>query len=237
MKILVLKFSAPIMAFGAPIIDEHGKTANFPPKSMITGLIGNALGYHHSDSEKLQRLQGRLKIASRQEKRGEKIIDYQTADLGKKYMQDKGGWTTYGSVDTRKGASKKGTHIRYRHYIADGMVTVFVGLEPEDESPGVGELKEAIINPVRPLFIGRKCCIPSGRVFDGIIEEETPLKALKTYPSQIKTDGWFYAQWEGKKSEVNSLTATITDERDWDNQVHCGERIIYKGRVKYESNR
>ena len=245
MEILALVFDSPLMSFGAPIVDRHGKTSEFPSRSMITGLLGNALGYDHSDVGKLARLQERLVLAFRQDCPGERIIDYQTVDLGQEHMRDNVAWTTWGRVDARKGGpSVKGTHERYRHYIADGVVVGFVVLEPPAESPHIRDVEEALRKPARPLFIGRKCCLPSRRIFNEIIEGESLLQVLKNYPLQCKRehhtageDSGFIAQWPNGEDNEIAMTKLLTDERDWENQVHCGQRLIKEGRIKHDKHR
>ena len=47
---LILHLDAPLMAFGAPIVDQHGETGDVPLPSMIAGLLGNALGYRRVEA-------------------------------------------------------------------------------------------------------------------------------------------------------------------------------------------
>jgi CRISPR system Cascade subunit CasD len=60
---LVLRLEAPLMAFGGPIVDQIGPTRSFPGQAQITGLLGNALGYHHHDADALEALQRRSAAA------------------------------------------------------------------------------------------------------------------------------------------------------------------------------
>ena len=57
---LVLRFDAPLMAFGSVAVDQVGPVRDFPAASMLTGLIGNALGWRWSESTALQSIQGRI---------------------------------------------------------------------------------------------------------------------------------------------------------------------------------
>ena len=41
---LLLRLDAPLMSFGAPMVDSNGVIQEFPALSMLTGLLGNALG-------------------------------------------------------------------------------------------------------------------------------------------------------------------------------------------------
>jgi len=82
MRAIVLRFDAPLVSFGAPAVDQNGVVQPFPALSMLTGLIANALGWEHRESDKLDALQERLRYAARTDRRGEALLDYQTVDLG-----------------------------------------------------------------------------------------------------------------------------------------------------------
>jgi CRISPR system Cascade subunit CasD len=105
MDILLLRLEAPLMSFGAPIVDRHGVIQPYPALSMMTGLLGNALGVDHSEPERLQQLQRRLRYAVRQDRRGQQLRDYQTVDLSKPYLDDARAWTTRHALEQRKGGS------------------------------------------------------------------------------------------------------------------------------------
>ncbi len=166
MDVLILRLDAPLISFGAPIIDRYGKVQSYPALSLIAGMLGNALGYDHSDFEKLESLQNRLRYASRQDRAGQEIRDYQTVDLSKDFMLDHNAWTTEGWLDRRgKGDATKDTHIRFRDYRADSIHTVALTLNPADEKPTVEDLQQALQFPERPLFIGRKTCLPASPLF------------------------------------------------------------------------
>ncbi|MBZ0116483.1 MAG: type I-E CRISPR-associated protein Cas5/CasD, partial [Sandaracinaceae bacterium] len=162
-RVLLLRLDAPLMSFGGTVVDARNVTDDFPARSMITGLCGNALGYDHRDVRELARLQERVRIGARRDREPERIVDFQTVDLGQPFLLE--GWTTDGRVEGREGGSAgTGTHIRLRHYLADGVYTVALTLVPADEPPALDDLSRALDEPARPLFIGRKCCLPSERL-------------------------------------------------------------------------
>ncbi len=225
---------------GAPIVDSYGKVQEFPALSMLTGLLGNALGYDHSEHEKLNALQKRIEFIARQEISGKKIMDYQTVDLSQGFMDmAKMGWTTRHTRDERgKGKATKGTHIRYRYYFADSIITIFLTLNPEDRDPDINSLASALEKPERPLFIGRKCCIPSTPILANKIEDEDLLNALKNYPlfdrnslNEFTEKKTVFARWSYKKDERTSRLLSIMDKREWKNQIHCGERLVRQGNI------
>lgn len=236
MNVLLIRLSAPLMSFGGPVVDNHGVVQSFPAASMLTGLLGNALGYHHGDGEALNRLQTRLRFATRLDRPGEPVMDYQTVDLGQDFLIGTG-WTTWGRAEVRAGGSaREATHIRYRHFRADAVCTVALTLVPADESPTTDDLDVALTSPSRPLYIGRKSCIPSIPLRLDRREEKTLLDALLRTPA-IHGNTRVMAQWPIEEQGPSSVTVPVVDERDWVNQVHCGERRVRQGEIEIEESR
>lgn len=146
------------MSFGGVVVDNLGITDPIPSASLLTGLFGNALGYRRCQPERLQKLQDRLEYAVRVDRRGHLLTDYQTASLAKADV----GWTTRGRPEGRAGGegAYAGQHQRYRHFYCDAALTVAVHLSGGDKAPTLEQLAGALEQPARPLFIGRKPCLP-----------------------------------------------------------------------------
>jgi len=244
MNVLLLRFDAPLMSFGAPIVDNRGVIQPYPALSMMTGLIGNALGYDHADASHLESLQRRLRYAVRQDRAGRRLQDYQTVDFSKPYMDDARAWTTRGELETRKGGSaSSGTHIRERDYWADAAYTVALTLDPPGDKPSLADVSEALVHPERPLFIGRKTCLPAERILLDRVEAETLLEALRLAPLHARarsSTGAFAAWWPSSPDDHGiptslqdhvsvNLRQPVTDRRDWANQIHAGQRWITRG--------
>ena len=236
MKVLVLRLDAPLVSFGAPMVDQNGVVQAFPTLSLLTGMFANALGWNHHDTNKLTSLQSRLRFAARIDRRGEALVDYQIADLGQPWMISKNaGWTPQGAIAERGGASGEGLHIRYRHYRADSLHTVTLTLVGE-ESPTVDGVARALTEPARPLFIGRKCCIPASRLLLDNIDAPSLVAALAGVPRSARADSGPLSAcwWEGEDAACavgDSRVVHVTDERDWKNQIHTGRRLMREGRV------
>jgi len=239
MRALILRIDAPMISFGSVIVDHHGFTDYFPAISMLTGMIGNALGWNHSESDKLQELQDRLDFAARWDVRPQRVIDYHTVDLGSPKMR-KPGWTTRGEAEHRAGgtAAKYGTHQRYRHYLVDGLMTLALGLKTGG-SPDLEAIRTAFERPARPLFIGRKTCLPSRPLLDPItpiVEGEDLVTALETVPVWSREG---VPEEENKKtwacwtpsSEVENVgeRRLVYDLRDWHTQLPTGSRWRKEG--------
>ena len=238
MRVLLLRFDAPLMSFGGVQVDQRGVTSDVPSKSMLTGLLANALGYEHKQAQLLSRLQDRIQFAVRQDRSGQALTDYQTVDLGQEFMRQ--GWTSRGALEGRKGGSAKtGTHIRYREYLADAVYTVALHLRVPEERPTHDELATALASPARPLFIGRKPCLPARRILLDVVEAESALQALERLPpasSRADSDEVFLAWWDDP-AQGEAQIVPVTDERDWANQIHVGRRLLRTGTRRYQEVR
>lgn len=237
MDILILRLEGHLMSFGGPTVDRHGVIQPYPALSMLVGLLANALGTDHAESDSLQRLQERLSYAARQDRAGHQIRDYQTVDLSKPHMLDDRAWTTWGILQKRKGGSAStGTHERHRDYWADSAYTVAMMLDPSNEYPNLGDLQAALERPSRPLFIGRKSCLPSIPIFAGRMTATDLREALRRAPLSVNADkvhgyrAWFPAGVHADDKSVE-VARPVTDRRDWANQIHVGERWIVEERI------
>lgn len=226
---LLLRLHAPLISFGGETIDNFGVIRDFPALSMITGLLANALGWRREDCELHDRLQSRLLLGARLNTPIQRLTDFQTAQLGK----DDKGWTTWGVPEERRGGadSYKSPHLRYRDYHASLNVLVALRLEPSDDAPTLDDLSVALDHPARPLFIGRKPCLPSKRIFAGWQEADNVLHALQL-AHLPQTDGKqsLRMQWpDGEGSLAGDRLIDLCDERNWTSGVHGGWRPVREG--------
>lgn len=225
---LLIRLQAPLIAFGGETIDNFGVIRDFPALSMVTGLMTNALGWDRGDDTLHNRLQERMVMGARLDADGERLVDFQTAQL---QANDKG-WTTRGVAEERAGGAGTyaGPHLRYRHYHADMNVLVALRLQPAEESPTLDELAAALDKPARPLFVGRKNCLPTGRLMAGWVEADNILCALQLAQPALSHDT--RAQWpdgEGRLPGQQDRTLDVCDERNWTSGVHGGWRPVREG--------
>ena len=233
MRHLILNLESQLMAFGGETIDNYGVIRPFPAVSMLTGLFANALGWRRIERERHQQLQDRIVFAARIDREpagGVRMTDFQTAQLG---AGDRG-WTTRGQPEGRAGGANtyNAPHLRYRDYYADMRVTVALRLEPAEDEPALDQLGDALQEPKRPLFIGRKPCLPSGPLFGGFVEGDTALAALLAVAPVDDGDGSRRLLWPERES-VDGITAArtymLTDQRNWVSGLHGGGRWICEG--------
>ena len=194
---LILDLKAPLMSFGSTRRAHRGPTDVLPARSMVTGLLGNALGWENQrDREKLERLQERLVTASRlnQPLSPQNFLrDYQTAQIS---TQDRA-WTTSG-IPVRRTSSPNSLvppHVKLQDYLADAHATVSVRFHQE-EAPTAEDLAEALMHPARPLFIGRKNCVPAGYILQDLVESQSAVTALMNTPLPQSASGLIRMRWE-----------------------------------------
>ena len=235
MRHLILNLEAPLMAFGGETIDNYGVIRPFPAVSMLTGLFANALGWRRVARERHQQLQDRIVFAARIDREpagGVWMTDFQTAQLA---ANDRG-WTTRGQPEGRAGGANtyNAPHLRYRDYYADMRVTVALRLEPAEDEPTLEELSAALQEPKRPLFIGRKPCLPSVPLHTDtdFSDGDTALAALLAVSPADDGDRSYRLLWPERES-VDGITAArtymLTDQRNWVSGLHGGGRWVCEG--------
>jgi len=140
MNTLLLRFAAPLQAWGSSSRFNKRRTEREPTKSGVVGLLAAALGRRRNES--LDDLRA-LRFGVRIDQVGQLLKDFQTAQL----------------------AGGKHTFISDRHYLADAVFVV--GLESDDEE-FLKQIVLALSNPLFPLSLGRRSCPPAGPMILGI---------------------------------------------------------------------
>ena len=166
---------------------------------------------------------------------GQLLEDYQTVGLDQSHMRE--AWTTRHVPATRSGGtSRTGTHIRHRDYLADAVYVVAIALSPAGEAPSVEDCAEAIRCPERPIFLGRKSCLPAGPLFLALVAASHPLSALEALPlrrrdalagdaEQAQCEAWWLDERDLPRGRTR---VAVYDQRDWVNRIHTGRRFIWQ---------
>ena len=262
---LLLDLEAPMSSFGGEVVDDRGVVRDYPAQSMITGLLGNALGIDRADSDALDSLQSRIVHAAALVRAGHRRRDYQTARL----FENEIGWTTQGNPEGRAKSKsfswdiqyeaarderrKSLTHQRYRDYDMDTRTLVAVSLLPKESGPDIEKVACALRSPSRPLFIGRKACIPSRPVLRHTVEAVDILTAIALAMNDCGFNS-ARVQWSAEsalrstreretESSDSSIPYTLTgrielvicDERRHANGVHGGSRKVLQANMSLPS--
>lgn len=230
---LVLRLQGPLMSFGGVTVDEKRPTHPLPTQSQLTGLVANALGWRAREGERLNRLQERLIFGARQDRPGEVMVDYQNAHISQKEVA----WRWRADAPLKRKGGQVETNVqRWRHYIADGAVTVALTLEPASGEPTLEQVSMALQRPARPLFLGRIGCPPARPIHLGdTVQADSAHQALRLIPA-LESVREMYAEWpaDGPLAGDASLARQVVeraDLRDWTNNLHTGWRLVAAGFV------
>jgi CRISPR system Cascade subunit CasD len=232
MIFLTIRLAAPLMALQGPRIDGEPQSLPIPTRSLLTGLIGSALGYKRSDHAKLQALQDSIRVAVVVHRRGIEISDYQIADLGKPHMRGPM-WSSGTSVAERKGSQIAGLRPQHRPYRADADMTAIVELGA-DSPVNPEQVIAALDQPAHPLFIGRTSCPPAcqlaGRLLDAPSLETAVLQVSRDNPGEI------YLPAGAARPEWGDMPLSIPGCRDWTTYRHAGAELYIVRRSPLSSS-
>ena len=153
MSILVVRFVAPMMSCGgSDAVFTTRTTGRHITKSQCLGTIHNARG--GLDTEAIPDLLS-LGVSIREDVPPQAILDdYQTV-AGVMHADRK----------IRKGRIASEQQQVHKHYLCDAAMTAFI-VGGRDL---LGEIAEYLADPVRPLYIGRRNCVPS----EPLVEDPT----------------------------------------------------------------
>lgn len=205
MDVLILHYRAPMMRFGGVVVDGCDATYEIPNKAAVVGLIANALGIDRREYKKLTQLHESLSYAVACQDPGRKFVDYTTVDYTTPWMDS----------SIRKGGANTTNQIFLRSYLADAHYVIAI------HGPNLDQIKSALDRPARPLFLGRKTCLPSHRIAGEIVEADSLKDALKRV---------LYGEctfWE-ECLEYEPGGFEITRDKDWSCHLHGGRIWIRK---------
>jgi len=174
MPILFMRLEGPLQSWGERARWNHRDTASLPTKSAIVGMIAGAMGLKRGDP-KITELDKKIRIAIRADRSGLPATDYHTIT---------------GQIRTADGGKRgvKGedsTIISFRQYLQDA--SFLVAVSGDDKT--IASIRDALLNPVWAVYLGRKSCVPSRPVFLEISEQYASLeKAMERYPLDERCD-------------------------------------------------
>jgi len=168
---LLLTLSAPVQSWGASSRFTERQTRHEPTKSAVIGLLAAALGRRRADSvEDLLH----LKFGVRIDQPGVLMRDFHTAHRTPPIPRHLAGWPR--SRADHQGSSMP---LSNRYYLCDAVF--LAGLEAE--RPLLDGLADALLHPTFPLYLGRRSCVPSGRLLAGLVDQGL-VEALRQFPWQ-----------------------------------------------------
>lgn len=226
---LLLWLEAPLQAWGHDSRFGRRDSLDFPTKSGVLGLLCCALGASGEQCEWLSRWAGldmQVVAYVRQDKtslpvpREPLLRDFQMVGSG---YDDKDPWASLLIPKTREGkkAVGGGTKMTYRYYLQDMAFAVLLQA-PAAEAEA---MQAALLAPVWDLYLGRKNCVPTEFIGQGVFStSEEALAAASTLAEAKKRIVSFRVrQGEHEGDEIVSLNDVPlqfgTDKRYRDRRV------------------
>ncbi|QIG47924.1 type I-E CRISPR-associated protein Cas5/CasD [Nordella sp. HKS 07] len=222
MSFFTIRFKGPLAALQGPRIDGEPQTLPIPTPSLITGMIGAALGISRAEAERLQALQDGMRLACVVHKPGVEVIDYQIADLSKPYLVGPM-WSSGARIVEREGSQITGLRQQWKPYLADVDMTLVVELDPS--APNTAEeIIAAFHEPARPLFLGRSSCPPDVALAGAIIEAAGLEDAVNKVASE-RSSALIYLPAGCTQPQWGDLPVSIPGRRDWPANRHSGSEL------------
>ncbi|MHB0999623.1 MAG: type I-E CRISPR-associated protein Cas5/CasD [Armatimonadota bacterium] len=209
--VLLIRLEGPIQSWGTRSRWDVRDTLMEPTKSGIIGLLGCALGYPMGDSRLVTELDANLRFGVRVENPGRVIMDFQTIT---DFLPTAEGSYKFNGISTGKSLSKLRTNpdaepstiISPRYYLEDAAF--LVALEETGDSSGLlAKCADALRNPVWPVYLGRKACIPTRPVLEALTDNYDSIEdAIRNH-----TWSWLKQCKEDRGAQPAELIAYIED--------------------------
>ncbi len=169
---LFLRLSGPMQSWGTASRLQLRRTDGYPSKSGVLGVLLCAMGVDRADAPSALEPLVKLEMGVRVDRQGVLDWDYHTAGAGYGIRQAKGG------IKYTASTKEPETLLSRRQYIFDAsFLAVLWG-----DAGTVESCRLALASPVWPVFLGRKCCVPSEPIFAGVGSYEGPKDALASQP-------------------------------------------------------
>ena len=206
MSTLLLRLAAPLQSWGIDSKFDIRRTGREPSKSGVIGLICAALGIKRDDDEMVSQL-ATLRFGVRVDKEGHFVRDFHM-------------------VLSKKGES----YVTNRYYLADAEF--LVGFESVDEEL-LKKIEYALLNPVFPLYLGRRSCPPTGRLCLGIrkLELEEALLEEEFRNESIET---VRIVMDAKKGEDGNIVKDLPISYNPEHRKHMFRKVTEKYRAVRE---
>ena len=180
---LFLWFEAPLQSWGADSKFSRRDTLEFPTKSGVLGLVLCALGASGEQKELLARFADlKQTVLSFQNTKNDASLLHDFQMIGAGYNADNP-WEDLliPKKDDGKSPVGGGTKMTHRYYLQNATFAVLLEV-PADLTETIAN---ALQNPVYPIYLGRRCCVPTDFVYHGEFASENEAElAAKEYAAK-----------------------------------------------------
>jgi CRISPR system Cascade subunit CasD len=220
---LLLWLEAPLQSWGHDSKFGRRDSLNFPTKSGVLGLLCSARGAGGKETEWLQAwadLDMQVMAYLRQDGQGQPLArqplmrDFHMVGSG---YDDRDPWASLLIPKTSDGkkAVGGGTKITYRYYLQDMAYAVAI----QGPAGVINHASEALFNPVWDLYLGRKNCVPTEFIGQGIhataelaFQAAERLAADKNLASAFRV---LQGEYEGEGLTLNDVPLQFGEDKKY----------------------
>ncbi|MFH1069491.1 MAG: type I-E CRISPR-associated protein Cas5/CasD [Candidatus Glassbacteria bacterium] len=211
---LFLRLAGPMQSWGTSSRFQLRRTDAYPSKSGVLGMLLCAKGISREESPQHLKPLTELFMGVRVDRAGSLAWDYQTAGakIGIRRADGKDG-----GLKRTPSTREYETLLSRRQYLYDASFLITLLGSPDT----VNACADWVKNPKWPVFLGRKCCVPSEPVFAGLGHFETVIEALSSIPWYPRIDAI-----DNPQSHASVILDTFI-EHPKGNSVPTGARLAY----------
>jgi CRISPR system Cascade subunit CasD len=179
---LVFTLYGGMASFGAVAVGEVRPTFDRPSKSAVFGLVAAALGLRRDQEEALSGLTRAFDVAVVVRSGGTPLRDYHSVQTP---TTEKRGRRFISRRDEVSGSRHDlNTLLTYRDYWCDASYEACLVQRDQNSPFSLQQVRDALLRPVFPLYLGRKSCPLSLPLAPEIIPAETIEDAVSKYPGK-----------------------------------------------------
>ena len=201
---LVWSLTANLGAMGELAGNEYRPTMRYPGKSALIGMMGAALGIARSDEEGQEKLRS-LEVAVAIFNDGTPMRDFHTVQTVNRKSK-------HSPITRADALSNAGSHLEtmitqreYRQNVHYGIAGWHGDLEA---------IRDAIENPVYPIYLGRKSCSLSSPADPQIVSCDTLEDAFQT----LKNPPWMTEPAVAREM-VTDASLGLEGSQEWRNDI------------------
>lgn len=188
-KYLALWLEGPLQSWGSESLFSRRDTLSFPTLSGVLGMICSAMGRGGEERDFLSEFADcQWHVSSYELERPDKtsmaatrLEDFHMVGSG---YDDQHKWQKLSIPKTSEGKSAVGggAKMTYRYYLENAAFGVILSIPQERTF----EIESGLLSPVWSIFLGRKNCIPSEIVFQGMHHNQADAHKKLLEIAQIK---------------------------------------------------
>ena len=215
---LFLRLAGVMQSWGTSSRLQLRRTDLYPSKSGVLGMLLCAKGICREDSRQALEPLNALLMGVRVDRSGVSDWDYHTAGakIGIRRADGKGPKRTDSTGEYE-------TLLSRRQYLYDASFLVAL----QGSSDEIDACAQALSNPIWPLFLGRKCCVPGEPVLVGKGSFHTLTEALSSIPWQPRIRGIDTDDYSSTR------TLDIYTEYPPGSEIPGDARLVYDGPVAF----